>query len=340
MSLYYKYINKDRTLSFLQIYFSTIFKYFFIITNKYFLDTFTLLFYRFIPIFVKIKILYPFIYHLYIVFTMNTISRVAGLLNAKSQHLPINKKELEDVLDVLFHKILFPVCDEECKAEKSIHFVYSVLLENLSNLLNKEEARKIINEFIEKLPDLQDKLYEEAKNFLKNDPAAGTVEEVILTYPGFFALTVHRISHELYKLNAPIIPRLFSEYAHSAVGVDIHPGAQIGDMFFIDHGTGIVIGETTVIGQNVKIYQGVTLGALFVTKSLRNQKRHPSIEDNVVIYAGATILGGDTVIGHDSTIGGNVWLTKSVIPYSLVFHTSEVKIKNAHDFDEPINFVI
>lgn len=271
---------------------------------------------------------------------MNKITKVAGLLNAKSKHLPINKKELEDVIDVLFHRILFPVCDQECKSEKSIYFVYSVLLENLSNLLNQEDAEKITDAFISELPKLQTKLYEEAKNFLKNDPAARTVEEVILAYPGFFALTVHRIAHELYKLAVPIIPRLFSEYAHSKVGVDIHPGAEIGNMFFIDHGTGIVIGETTIIGENVKIYQGVTLGALFVTKSLKNKKRHPTIEDNVVIYAGATILGGDTVIGHDSTIGGNVWLTKSVIPYSVVFHNSAVRIKNAHDYDEPIDFVI
>ncbi|NDW19580.1 serine acetyltransferase [Dysgonomonas sp. 216] len=271
---------------------------------------------------------------------MNNISRIAGLLNAKSKSLPINKIELENVLNILFHRILFPVCDEECKSEKSIYLVYSVLLENLSNLLNKKEAEKIVEKFIEKLPQLQSALYEEAKNFLKNDPAAQTVEEIILTYPGFFALTVHRISHELYKLKVPIIPRLFSEYAHSKVGIDIHPGAQIGPMFFIDHGTGIVIGETATIGENVKIYQGVTLGALFVTKSLKNKKRHPTIENNVVIYAGATILGGDTVIGHDSTIGGNTWLTKSVIPYSLVFHNAAVKIKNTHDFDEPIDYVI
>ncbi|GAB6011086.1 serine O-acetyltransferase EpsC [Viscerimonas tarda] len=271
---------------------------------------------------------------------MNNISHIANLLSAKSKHLSIDKKELEEALNVLFYKILFPVCDEQSKPEKSIYHVYSVLLENLSNLIDKEEAEKKVEAFIEKLPELQVKLYEEAKNFLKNDPAAQSVEEVILTYPGFFALTVHRISHELYKLNVPIIPRLFSEYAHSSVGVDIHPGATIGHLFYIDHGTGIVVGETTVIGENVKIYQGVTLGALFVTKNLKNKKRHPTIEDNVVIYAGATILGGETVIGHDSTIGGTVWLTKSVIPYSLVFHNSEVKIRNAYDFDEPISFVI
>lgn len=271
---------------------------------------------------------------------MNNISKVASLLNAKSKHLPINKIELENVIDILFHRILFPVCNQEDRSEKNIYFVYSVLLENLSNLLNKDDAERIVNIFIDKLPDLQNQLYEEAKNFMKNDPAAKVVEEVILTYPGFFAMTVYRLSHELYKLNVPIIPRLFSEYAHSKVGIDIHPGAEIGKMFFIDHGTGIVIGETTNIGNNVSIYQGVTLGALFVTGSLKNKKRHPTIEDNVVIYAGATILGGDTIIGHDSTIGGNVWLTKSVIPYSLVFHTSEVKIKNAHGFDEPVNFSI
>lgn len=271
---------------------------------------------------------------------MNNISKVAGLLNAKSQQLPINKIELEEVIDALFHRILFPVCNQECRSEKSLYFVYSVLIENLSAFLSKEEAEKNVDTFIERLPDLQSMLYEEAKNYMKNDPAAKTVEEVILTYPGFFAVTVHRLSHELHNLGVPIIPRLFSEYAHAKVGIDIHPGAKIGDMFFIDHGTGIVIGETTVIGNNVSIYQGVTLGALFVTEGLKDTKRHPTIEDNVVIYAGATILGGNTVIGHDSTIGGNVWLTKSVIPYSLVFHSSEVKIKNAHGFNEPINFSI
>ena len=271
---------------------------------------------------------------------MNKISYIAELLDAKSKNLPINKKELEDIIDVLFHKVLFPLCHGQCKSEENILYVHSVLLENLSNLLSSNDAKTIVDAFIDKLPELQTKLYKEAENFANNDPAAQSVEEVILTYPGFFALAVHRISHELYKLNTPIIPRLFSEYAHSKIGVDIHPGATIGDMFYIDHGTGIVIGETTIIGENVKIYQGVTLGALFVTKNLQSKKRHPTIEDNVVIYAGATILGGETVIGHDSTIGGNVWLTKSVIPYSLVFHTSEVQIKNAHGFDEPINFSI
>lgn len=271
---------------------------------------------------------------------MNKISKIVEQLNSKSKHLPINKRELEGVLDILFHQILFPICKEEYKSEKDLYTVYSVLLENISNLKTKEDAHLIVDAFMDKLPELQATLVAEAESFLQNDPAARSVEEVILTYPGFFALTVHRISNVLFKLDAPIVPRLFSEYAHSKVGIDIHPGAQIGKHFFIDHGTGIVIGETTVIGDNVKIYQGVTLGALFVTKNMKNKKRHPTIEDNVVIYAGATILGGDTIVGHDSTIGGNVWLTQSVIPYSLVFHNSEVKIRNAHDFQEPINFSI
>lgn len=271
---------------------------------------------------------------------MNNISRVASLLSTRSEHLPINKIELESAIDTLFHRILFPVCTEDCKSGKSIYLVYSILLENISNLLSLDEAEQIVNTFIDKLPDLQSRLYDEARNYIKNDPAARQIEEVVLAYPGFFAMAVYRLSHELYKLNVPIIPRLFSEYAHSKVGIDIHPGAEIGDMFYIDHGTGIVIGETTVIGNNVSIYQGVTLGALFVTEKLKDTKRHPTIEDNVVIYAGSTILGGNTVVGHDSTIGGNVWLTKSVIPYSLVFQTAEVVIKNAHGFNEPLNYSI
>jgi serine O-acetyltransferase len=150
--------------------------------------------------------------------------------------------------------------------------------------------------------------------------------EVVMAYPGMYAVTVHRLAHELYRLKVPIIPRVMSELAHSKTGIDIHPGATIGERFFIDHGTGVVIGETTVIGNNVKIYQGVTLGALSFPKDadtgmlMKGHKRHPNVEDNVVIYAGATILGGDTVIGHDSEIGGNVWLMESIPPYSRVYN--------------------
>ncbi|PXV63180.1 serine O-acetyltransferase [Dysgonomonas alginatilytica] len=272
---------------------------------------------------------------------MTDLNKISELLNSKSNTLPINKIDLEAALHTIFHQLLFPICDENCTSTSdNLNFVYSVLLENISNLINKKEAEKVVDSFIAELPDLRIKLYNEAKCYLQNDPAARSIEEIIIAYPGFFALTVHRISHILYKMNVPIIPRLFSEYAHASVGIDIHPGAQIGDMFFIDHGTGIVIGETTIIGNNVKIYQGVTLGALFVTKELKDKKRHPTIEDNVVIYAGATILGGTTVVGHDSTIGGNVWLTRSVVPYSLVFHNSEVRIRTTQDFEDSFNYTI
>lgn len=181
--------------------------------------------------------------------------------------------------------------------------------------------------FLQKLPSLIDKLNLDANACLNFDPASTNIEEVYIAYPGFYAIAIHRFCHELYKLNVPLIPRLMSEYAHGKTGVDIHPGAQIGDSFFIDHATGIVIGETCIIKENVKIYQGVTLGALQVSKDLQNTKRHPTVEENVVIYANATILGGDTVIGANSTIGGNVWITKSVPKNSFVYHSPETKMK-------------
>ncbi|HYH02927.1 MAG TPA: serine O-acetyltransferase EpsC, partial [Bacillota bacterium] len=157
------------------------------------------------------------------------------------------------------------------------------------------------------------------------DPAARTTEEILLSYPSVNALSIHRIAHILYELEVPVIPRIMAEYAHEITGIDIHPGATIGDYFFIDHGTGVVIGETCTIGNHVKLYQGVTLGAKSFTldengNPVKGTKRHPDIQDNVVIYAGATILGGDTVIGHHSVIGGNVWLTQSVPPFSRVYN--------------------
>lgn len=271
---------------------------------------------------------------------MININEIANKLSSTSKHLPINKIELESALDTLIHRVLFPICDQERTVEKSLYLFYSVLVENITVLLDRQQAEYIVETFMAKLPKLQDLLYQEAAVFYKNDPAANSVEEVMITYPGFFALTVYRISHEFYKLKTPIIPRLFSEYAHSKVGVDINPGAQIGESVYIDHGTGIVIGETTIIGDNVKIYQGVTLGALFVTKGLSNEKRHPTIEDNVVIYAGATILGGSTVVGHDSIIGGNAWLTKSVVPYSQVLQNAEIRIRSALNGGDAIDFFI
>jgi serine O-acetyltransferase len=166
-------------------------------------------------------------------------------------------------------------------------------------------------------------LLKDAEAIAKHDPAAASAEEVIMAYPGFYAIAVYRLSHEIYKLKVKMLPRLFTEYAHSKTGIDIHPGATIGEGFFIDHGTGIVIGETATIGNNVKIYQGVTIGAL-LAKGKQETKRHPAIEDDVIIYAGATILGGDTVIGQGSIIGGNVWLTNSVPANSFVYQKNEI----------------
>lgn len=182
--------------------------------------------------------------------------------------------------------------------------------------------------FFREVPLIYTRLLQDAEMYDRCDPASYCKEEVILCYPGFYAVMVYRISHAIFKLGIPIFPRVISEYAHCQTGVDIHPGARIGDRFYIDHGTGIVIGETTIIGKNVKLYQGVTLGATFVDKELSGKQRHPTIEDNVIIYAGSTILGGNTVIGHDTVIGGNVWLTESVPAYSLVYHKPEVRIKD------------
>ena len=180
--------------------------------------------------------------------------------------------------------------------------------------------------FFSRLPEVYRLLNTDIEALHRGDPAARSHFEVIRAYPGFYALSFFRISHLLHKLEVPLIPRILTEYAHSKTGIDIHPAAQIGEYFMIDHGTGIVIGETSVIGRNVKIYQGVTLGALSVTKSMASQKRHPTIQDNVVIYSGATILGGDTVVGEGSVIGGNVWLTQSVPAGSLVYHNPEITV--------------
>jgi serine O-acetyltransferase len=173
-----------------------------------------------------------------------------------------------------------------------------------------------------------------------SDPAATELIEVIAIYPGFFALFCYRIANFLAGLKVSFLPRMISEYAHKVTGIDIHPLASIGSPFSIDHGTGIVVGATALIGDYVKIYQGVTLGALSVEKSTASQKRHPTIEDYSVLYAGCTILGGETIVGRNSIIGGNVWLTSSIAPYSVVYHKSEILVRNHHKFQEPVNFII
>ncbi|MBK1896727.1 serine O-acetyltransferase EpsC [Chryseobacterium paridis] len=219
--------------------------------------------------------------------------------------------------------------------------LYGALFSLINCITADEDLAEIQTDaFFNALPEIYDQLILDSVAILEFDPAAGSLEEILLAYPGYFATYVYRISHQLWNQEVKILPRVISEYAHSKTGIDIHPGAVIGEYFFIDHGTGIVIGETAVIGNHVKIYQGVTLGALNVSKEKANQKRHPNIEDHVTIYSGATILGGNTTVGKDSIIGGNVWITQSVPPNSLVYHKSEIKIKDNNSLPESLTFVI
>ena len=202
------------------------------------------------------------------------------------------------------------------------------------------EAPRITAEFMRRLPGIRGLVDLDLKAAFDGDPSAGSPEEIIISYPGLYATTVNRLAHVLYELNVPLIPRIMTECAHSKTGIDIHPGAAIGRYFFIDHGTGIVIGETSVIGDNVKIYQGVTLGALSTRggQRLHGTKRHPTIEDNVTIYAGASILGGDTVIGHDSIIGSNAFITRSVEPGTRVSVSNrELQFKSGSTNERPKN---
>ncbi|MBS6063496.1 serine O-acetyltransferase [Criibacterium bergeronii] len=199
-----------------------------------------------------------------------------------------------------------------------VAFMFAKRGENLTNI--DSEAEKIASQFIEQIPRIQNTIFKDVEAMLDGDPAAGSKEDVIFSYPGIYALFVYRLAHILYKLDVPYIPRIMTEHAHSKTGIDINPGAQIGEYIAIDHGTGIVIGETTIIGDHVKIYQGVTLGALSTMKgqALSGIKRHPTIEDYVVIYANATILGGNTIIGKNSVIAGNTFVTESVPENSKV----------------------
>jgi serine O-acetyltransferase len=194
------------------------------------------------------------------------------------------------------------------------------LLEQVDLPEDGETASELTIRFVERLVDLRQMLSYDVEAAYEGDPAAAGYDEIVVAYPAIRALAIHRIAHELYEYRVPLLPRIMSEYAHDRTGIDIHPGAQIGSRFFIDHGTGIVIGETAIIGERVRLYQGVTLGATSIrdASALRGKKRHPTIENDVTIYAGVTILGGDTVIGEGSVIGGNVFLTESVPPGSRV----------------------
>jgi serine O-acetyltransferase len=195
------------------------------------------------------------------------------------------------------------------------------------------KGQEVAMAFFDSLPRIHVQLMQDIEAMFEGDPAAHSQREVIRTYPGFYAIAAYRIAHELLQLGVQLIPRIITEHAHSKTGVDIHPGATIGGYFCIDHGTGIVIGETTVIGNHVKIYQGVTLGALSVNKEDAQKKRHPTIEDNVILYSGATILGGETCIGHDSIIGGNVWVTKSLPPYTKVYYQAKMYHEGTGEID-------
>ena len=196
----------------------------------------------------------------------------------------------------------------------------AVYHQNMGEQEAQEKAQQVSLEFFRAIPPLRAVIQTDVEAFYDGDPAAYSTDEIVYCYPGMFAITVYRLAHILYCQGVPLLPRIMTEHAHSVTGIDINPGATIGKYFFIDHGTGIVIGETTVIGDHVKIYQGVTLGALTTRggQSLRGKRRHPTIEDNVTIYAGASILGGETVIGRDSVIGSNVFITSSIPPCTTV----------------------
>src|SRR5690606_12876483 len=217
--------------------------------------------------------------------------------------------------------LLYPEkSDKKYFSPQEIEQQFIHLEKKLTNLLNATKAccdcnnEAIANRCFERIPELYRLLNSDIEAMVEGDPAARSPFEVVRAYPGFLAISFYRMAHALYRLDVPVIPRILTEFAHSKTGIDIHPGAVIGEYFFIDHGTGVVIGETTNICNHVKLYQGVTLGALSVDKNMRNIKRHPTVEDHVVIYAGATILGGETVIGHHSVIGVNAWLIHSVPP--------------------------
>ncbi|WP_299888942.1 serine O-acetyltransferase EpsC [uncultured Lacinutrix sp.] len=230
---------------------------------------------------------------------------------------------LKDTVKTFTKKLFYALFDQGYY-NKNIEAI-EVLFFRITNTLDLE-VDEIWFKFKSQFKDIREALDLDAIAIEQNDPATKSLEEVYLAYPGFHAIAIYRLSNALYKLDAFSISRMMSEYVHGITGIDIHPGASIGNSFFIDHGTGIVIGETTIIKDHVKIYQGVTLGGIQVKKSLSFIKRHPTIENNVTIYANATILGGDIVIGANSIIGANVWITQSVPENSLVTYQSEIKI--------------
>jgi serine O-acetyltransferase len=235
------------------------------------------------------------------------------------------KKRIEQFYELTMD-IMFPIRNSiQHVTEIDVNIVYPELLSILNHSIVKceDNCDVVAKAFISYLPKLKEVLAKDVEAIYEGDPAANSHEEIILAYPGFTAVSAYRIAHFLIKHSVRLVPRMITEYAHSMTGVDIHPSAQIGEYLCIDHGTGVVIGETTVIGDHVKIYQGVTLGALSIPRRDCQGQRHPTIEDHVVIYAQAIILGGDTTIGAHSVIGGNVWITESIAPYSKVYYEKQ-----------------
>jgi serine O-acetyltransferase len=277
---------------------------------------------------------------------MNNLEEFAGFLYDRKKQSPAlmpDRHEAEMFIDQLMELLFGQGCiHHESSAAECLESVRQDLasLITISSNGDHEGAAHLADRFMDRLFPVYRLLLQDAAYIESSDPAARSTEEVIITYPGFSAIAIHRFAHELFRLGVPYLPRLMSEHAHSRTGIDIHPGATIGSPFAIDHGTGVVIGETTEIGREVRIYQGVTLGALAVDKALSSTKRHPTIEDSVILYAGCTILGGNTVIGHHSVIGGNVWLTVSVEPYSIVQNTVKTRIRSQAIADEAVDFSI
>jgi len=281
---------------------------------------------------------------------LDSYERGGGINYAGGANLP-SQQHIIDIVQTL-RMVLFPGYYNHGPIEETalpyttgerVAWVYKHLTEEIKKCLCFEcrerdrcdqipeclvRARQIALDLLWAIPHIRVKLQLDVQAAVEGDPAANSADEVILAYPSITAITVHRLAHFLYQRQVPLLPRIMNEYVHHRTGIDIHPGATIGDSFFIDHGTGVVIGETTQIGDRAKLYQGVTLGALSVSRNMRGHRRHPTIEDDVTIYAGATILGGDTVIGRGSVIGGNVWLVTSVPPHSNVY--------NVRSLDEPI----
>ncbi|MBX2817833.1 MAG: serine O-acetyltransferase [Saprospiraceae bacterium] len=239
----------------------------------------------------------------------------------------------EGLLQLLFADL----AEEKLTSAAAVQARWVQLQSELNQVLQyqyeEEDAQRQTMSFFDQLPILRKRLLQDAQAIEKGDPAAESLGEVIRTYPGFFAIAAHRVAHALWASQVRTIPRMIAEIAHTRTGVDIHPGATIGDHFCIDHGTGVVIGATSLIGDHVKVYQGVTLGALSVRKEDASKKRHPTIEDHCILYAGATILGGKTVIGQGSIIGGNVWITKSVPANSKIYYQAKIHDGQAKDAD-------